>query len=644
MKVFHPQELSQKLSQLSTDDTTRARQEAQPVDTMKRSLSTPSTPDVTSKKRRVVEDDHEPTDKTLPGYLQTTHPSLAVFMANDPLSLDDLRQMALLKHNMTSNTMEQDLWNIYLKLGLGQWETQESRRTAASMNDRRYWPLEVKTAYLATSNNASSHSTQDKYERTVQQRLDALSTTMQHHHMEYHERRQRWIQLTDDNTERAIEAFVQHYGVPLLRAQLNHRIALVEYQYDVELLEREFLRLQPTEYHVSELGSIVRYASRIIRVQINIAQRLFDLKYAYLQSRQASIEWKQRLLCNRPVVDVHRRRVDRDEKATQEALTDAAAASMAEAELNTHEGRQRFNREIRQVDADDNDEHRRLSGAMIDLIYRRFDVIQRHLEGMGRARCDRHERQMRTETTMSFSPTLVIHTSCNRFTLEQWKLLRRGPTYVPPYQTYASVSSESISAVVEKQYTLLRHGLNILLAQNHVNTARAMFINKEIKDAYMKAFSSALPAPMQQRAVREKEVVQSIRQHLNEHQLILRRTADRQNVFYLGNRKEFEEQANAFVKASDAFELCEINDGVHSAQAKDYTNKLVKSIHQRVEAILHSSTIHKQLSKKLCIDADKVELPYLYFLPDVSSQVGSFVFFLLLRHLRISMVRAVLLE
>ena len=559
----------------------------------------------------------EQQDKTIPGYLQTTNTSFDDFMANDRLPLDDLRQMALLKHKIAESTTEKDLWNIYLKLGLGQWETPESRRTTATAIDRRYWPLEVKTAAAATS-SSSSQSTQDRYEHSVHQRLDALTATVERDQMEYRERQKSGVHVTDE-TERAIEAFVQHYGMPLLRAQVNRGIALVEYEYEVDLLEREFRRLQPTEYQVSELRSLVRRAYRML-VQSNTANRLFDLKYAYLQSKQEAIEWRQRLLCNKPRADAHRRYVNRDERAMQEARTDAAAASIAEAEMNIHEGRQRFNREIRQVDADDNDEHRRLSGAMIDLIYRRFDAIQRHLERMGQARYDQHQRETRTTATMSFSPTLVMNTSSHPFTLEQWKMLRRGPTYVPLCQTHAS--AESVNASIEKQYTLLRHDLNILLAKNQVNTARAMFINKEIKDAYMQAFSNALPSSVQQRANREKELVDSIRRHLDEHQLILRRTADRKNVFYLGDRKEFEAQADAYMRAADAFELCETIDGVHGAQAKESMNKLVKSIHQRVEVILNSSTIHKQLSKKLCVDADKVELPYLYFLPDVS-QVGS---------------------
>ena len=156
--------------------------------------------------------------------------------------------MALLKHKIAEGTMEKERWNVYLKLGLGQWETQESRSATVSTIDRQYWPVEVKLAAVTISNR-SSNDTHEQH--VIDQRLETLTTTLEHHRMAYREKQQSLIDFTDD-TERAIDAFVQHYGVPLLHAQQKHRIALVEYEYDVELLEREFLRMQPTEYQVSE--------------------------------------------------------------------------------------------------------------------------------------------------------------------------------------------------------------------------------------------------------------------------------------------------------------------------------------------------------------------------------------------------------
>ena len=191
--------------------------------------------------------DQEQNDETVPDYLQTTNSSLDIVMANQRLPLDALRQMALLKHKIAEGTMEKERWNVYLKLGLGQWETQESRRVTVSTIDRQYWPVKVKLAAVATSNRSSN----DTHEHDIDQRLETLTTTLEHHRMVYRERQQSLIDFTDD-TEQAIDAFVQHYGVPLLRAQQNYRIPLVEYEYDVELLEREFLRMQPTEYQVSE--------------------------------------------------------------------------------------------------------------------------------------------------------------------------------------------------------------------------------------------------------------------------------------------------------------------------------------------------------------------------------------------------------
>ncbi|CAF4805660.1 unnamed protein product, partial [Rotaria socialis] len=59
-----------------------------------------------------------------------------------------------------------------------------------------------------------------------------------------------------------------------------------------------------------------------------------------------------------------------------------------------------------------------------------------------------------------------------------------------------------------------------------------------------------VPSKIEQRGLHKKHLVQSIRFAFDKQNLILRRTADNKNTFYLGNRKEFEAKANDYLMKS----------------------------------------------------------------------------------------------
>jgi hypothetical protein len=219
-----------------------------------------------------------------------------------------------------------------------------------------------------------------------------------------------------------------------------------------------------------------------------------------------------------------------------------------------------------------------------------------------------------------FSPTMIIDTPFHQLTVEQLKLLNRGPTYVPPCQMHLEVSSSlSINDIIKERYAILRHSLNIVLTKNNINTTQKMFIDKEIKDIFINIFSVPLPLAIQQRALYEKRLVQSIRQHLKVNNLILRRTADQKNVFYLGDKNDFEEKANEYMMTTDAFEVSEIIDETNRQNIDVYFKKLATSMNCEIERIFENHKDRKAFLQQLFINVAKVEVPYLYFLPDVSN-------------------------
>jgi len=104
-------------------------------------------------------------------------------------------------------------------------------------------------------------------------------------------------------------------------------------------------------------------------------------------------------------------------------------------------------------------------------------------------------------------------------------------------------------------------------------------------------FSLVLTSSLHQRALYEKQLVQSIREHLKANNLILLRLANQRNVVYLGNIEDFKEKANEYMTKTDVFELCEIIDETNLQKTHEYLNQMIKSINSKLETIFQNKKI-----------------------------------------------------
>ena len=115
------------------------------------------------------------------------------------------------------------------------------------------------------------------------------------------------------------------------------------------------------------------------------------------------------------------------------------------------------------------------------------------------------------------------------------------------------------------------------------------------------------------------QLVHSIRSSLKKNNLILRRTADNRNSFYLGKVKDFEAKANEYLSTSDAYKVLTSIIGENDKRKwQSDLNGRIEAINSALEILKRRKALDKKVIDKLVINVNKVKLPYLYFLPDVS--------------------------
>ncbi|CAF4276244.1 unnamed protein product, partial [Rotaria sordida] len=106
----------------------------------------------------------------------------------------------------------------------------------------------------------------------------------------------------------------------------------------------------------------------------------------------------------------------------------------------------------------------------------------------------------------------IFTDTIHQFSDKQLQLLSRGPSYVPPCLMYILFSNESMDDI-------------------------------------------SIPSNFYQRALYEKNLIQSIQYSLKKNNLILRRTANNMNTFYVGNIADFETKADRYLTRSEDYEV-----------------------------------------------------------------------------------------
>ncbi|CAF5059645.1 unnamed protein product, partial [Rotaria sp. Silwood1] len=163
------------------------------------------------------------------------------------VSIQMLRELAMLQHEVAKIKLEKKLWNIYLKAGTGQWDTPESLKTNV---DRGVWPIPIQNMIkfrLSESKTSVMKNEGELGQIIVCEHLQVLDEKLQHILATYNTKKAQSIGVTDE-TEKRIKNFITRYSLVSYQMKLNYELAILLYDYDDQLLERTYLQMKPTDY------------------------------------------------------------------------------------------------------------------------------------------------------------------------------------------------------------------------------------------------------------------------------------------------------------------------------------------------------------------------------------------------------------
>ena len=277
---------------------------------------------------------------------------------------------------------------------------------------------------------------------------------------------------------------------------------------------------------------------------------------------------------------------------------------------------------------------REMSPVLADLIDKRASIAKKKLAVINQFKIDYdirsaygheesiHKGKEKDLRRIGFLSSLVLDSHVDNKHLlneKQRQLLQRGPTYVPPCQLHLSVSLSSVDDLIKKQYAPLQHQMALLFSRYNIGIAQQENMKGQIKQEFKAVFSRTVPDAVLERASREKQCVQSIQTTLKKNGWILRRTADHQNSFYLGQRKYFQEKCNAYMSQTDDYQLLFMVDEQSRSHVRQKLIRKIRGLNAELETLYKQKRLMTGAYETLRVNVDKVAIPYLYFLPELST-------------------------
>ena len=183
-------------------------------------------------------------EDNIPHYLSQESKSFEQLLEQASLksnSIEELRQLAIRIYQISIIDLQKMLWTTYWKAGTGKLksnhQTNDDHHISPSL-----WPIEIQRMMKERINKTDDASCL----AFVTEHLSALDKEINQYQSELMIQKNQWF-----NYIQIIETFVRQ-GLEPIRMEIEHQIALVQYNYNDYVLELEYLRYNPTQYQVNE--------------------------------------------------------------------------------------------------------------------------------------------------------------------------------------------------------------------------------------------------------------------------------------------------------------------------------------------------------------------------------------------------------
>ncbi|CAF1506248.1 unnamed protein product, partial [Rotaria sordida] len=355
--------LSQKLNQLSTSGMVNSKKNQKSSNSNNKMMS--ETPDYLAKNNKFLEN-------ILSSLVFTT---TTITSTN---KFEDFRQMAISIHHIKYNQILHSLWTIYLKSGLDELKTSCSIKQPSLT--AQLWPISVRS--IVKNNIHSSVNEHNACLTYVKERLAELEKHIQQYQSNLSHQTNRLSTVVNNLLiiRQNIETFIEE-KLTYLRRRIEHKIQLVNYDYDEYILELQYLQHHPTEIQIQLANQccLARQQHEITKYEL----QLLEKRIHQHKNSVSSTSFHNLSISNVPLFDsidnleVQQQFYIEYRQVIEQAKIDMLNQYLSSARKQMQQYQDQYKDDIEKFWENQRSlsDHEKLNPTMIDLIEKRANVI-----------------------------------------------------------------------------------------------------------------------------------------------------------------------------------------------------------------------------------------------------------------------------
>ncbi|CAF4189852.1 unnamed protein product, partial [Rotaria sordida] len=304
------------------------------------------------------------TSENIPLYLSKENKSFEQIISDLSSNelVEELRQMAIVIHQIFLIDLEKLLWTTYLKSGTGQ--LQLNHMDNDNLNRPHLWPIQVQKLVSKQSPDKIDTAACLTY---VTQYLDELDDKMKRYQTTYNMKKNQYV-----NYLPTIQTFV-HQQLESARLAIEQKIAIVHYNYNDYVLELKFLAYNPTHQQKEMVEKLnhAKYQEEITKEEYNLLKYRISIE----ESSPTSLELpNEKLLKTIEDQSIQQKLRDQYINIAQQAKKDMIQLYFSSAQAQMDQYQKEFNTKLQQFQVKQQSlpDDKKFNSSMITLIEQRW--------------------------------------------------------------------------------------------------------------------------------------------------------------------------------------------------------------------------------------------------------------------------------